>query len=182
MAAAEDLAEGLAEIGVELGKLGGENLLHVDCQLLDDLVQLLLRLFEIFLLLAHERVPFEHLLVFLDRVQIDVAERAHLRAQALRLLLCRGHVIERLCHLGRRRGRQLVVFPHFIQNLRFLVFQLHRPVFQARRLALEVQDLIVFALRFAVDPGALALDPLALVHLRGDLLVQAGGDRAGVLA
>ena len=182
MAAAEDFAEGLPEICIELGKRGGEDLLHVDRELFDDLVQLLLRFFEVALLLAHKSIPFEHLPVFLDRIQIDVSERAHLRAQVFRPLPCGGHIFQRPCGLGRRRGRQLIVFPHFVQDLCFLGFQLAGAVFQARRLALEVQNFIIFALRLAVNPSALALDPLVLVHLCGDLFVQAGGNRPGVLA
>ena len=73
MAAAEDFAECLPEIRIELGKRGGEDLLHVDRELFDDLVQLLLRFFEVVLLLAHKSIPFEHLPVFLDRIQIDVS-------------------------------------------------------------------------------------------------------------
>ena len=170
-AAAEYLAEGLAEIGVELGEFGRKYLLHAHRQLLDDLVQLALGGLEIVLLLSHEREALERLAVLLDRVEVDVAERAHFRPQALRLFLRRRGVLDRVGDLRGGCGRQLIAFPHFIEDLRFLVFQLALAAFQPRRFALEVQYLLVFALRVPIDAGALALDALALCGLRRDLLL-----------
>ena len=100
VAAAEDLSEGLAEIAVELGKLRGENLLHTDGQLVDDALQFPLGGLEVGLLLPKEGEAFGQLLKFLDRVQIDVAQRAH-------LLLERGRAAAGGCRVGQRDAHRL---------------------------------------------------------------------------
>ena len=76
VSAAEDLAEGIAEVHIQLGELRRENLLHADGQLVDDLAQIGLRGLEVVLLLPQKAIPLLHALKFVHRIQIDVAERA----------------------------------------------------------------------------------------------------------
>lgn len=156
---AEDLAEGIAEVHIQLGELGRENLLHADGQLLDDLAQIGLRGLEVVLLLPQEAVPLLHTLKFVHRIQIDVAERPHFHAQLLHAAARFTEVFNRFGDFCRRCGCQLVAFPHFIQNLCFLGFQLGRAVFQSGGLAFEFKDFLVAALcrLFQTDPFALGL-------------------------
>ena len=104
MSAAEDLAEGIAEVHIQLGELGRENLLHADGQLLDDLTQIGLRGLEVVLLLPQEAVPLLHTLKFVHRIQIDVAERPHFHAQLLHAAARFTEVFNRSGDLCRRCG------------------------------------------------------------------------------
>ena len=122
VAAAEDLAEGLAEIRVQLGKLAREDLLHIFGELVDDLVQLALRLFQIVLLRAEELIPLAQLFVLLDRVKVDVAERTQTGLEVRRVLFRLRHIGKRLRNERGGCGCQFIAFPQFIQNLRLFAF------------------------------------------------------------
>ena len=182
VSAAENLAEGIAEVHIQLGELGRENLLHADGQLVDDLAQIGLRGLEVVLLLPQKAVPLLHALKFVHRIQIDVAERPHFQAQFLHTAARFTEVFNRFGNLCRRCGCQLVAFPHFIQNLCFLGFQLSGAVFQSGGLAFEFKDFLVAALcrLFQTDPFALGLFAPAVLP-RKLFAEQPGGGVASVL-
>ena len=114
LAAAEEIQEGLAEAGVDLLEAFDKDLLHLACDVPDDIQQLRLGLVHVGALLREKFIAGIHALIFLDRAEVRRAEGVDLPAQLGHGLACFQNALHRLA-LGLRGGMaQLIVLPELV--------------------------------------------------------------------